>query len=62
VAHLAAYAHAPEKSTTCYTVEKRDLANKPCVFPFKYKGSVYNGCISRNDPDGRAWQDSSLIF
>ena len=28
---------------------------KPCVFPFKYKGKIYNGCITVNDPKAKAW-------
>ena len=45
----------PSQVSTCFAIEKRGLANKPCVFPFKYKGNVYNGCITKNDPDGKAW-------
>ena len=52
---LTDYTYSPEKSSTCITVEKRFLKNKPCVFPFKYKGNIYNGCITHNDPDGRSW-------
>ena len=52
---LVDYTYSPEKSSTCFTVEKRALEKKPCIFPFKYKGSVYKGCLTRNDPDSRKW-------
>ena len=40
-----------DPSGVCTTIEKRTLIRKPCIFPFKYKGRTYNGCITINDPD-----------
>ena len=39
----------------CTAIEKRTLVRKNCIFPFNYRGKIFNGCITLNDPDQRLW-------
>lgn len=37
----------------CRTTETERRSNQPCVFPWKYKGKMYDGC--KNENDGLRW-------
>lgn len=44
----------------CLVTEKRSLLPKPCKFPFKYQGRIFNGCIRLNDPAMRLWCSTEI--
>ena len=31
------------------------MENKPCIFPFKYKGKFYASCTKADTTNGKAW-------
>jgi len=44
-----------EAQESCKTTSGASV-NKPCIFPFKYRGVEYNRCILVNSsPDNKAW-------
>jgi len=42
------------REETCITTSGAS-ANKPCIFPFKYRGVQYNRCTLVDSPDNKAW-------
>ena len=43
--------HRRQFGGQCFALEKRTSVRKRCIFPFKYQGRIYNGCITKNDPE-----------
>ena len=39
----------------CEVIEEASGLEKPCVFPFTFRGVTYNDCTSEDDPDGNLW-------
>ena len=37
------------------TADSLGNKNASCVIPFKYNGTLKNGCTTEDDPDGRHW-------
>ena len=42
-------------SQNCTVKEISSGNEKPCVFPFIYKGKAHNICTDQDDPDGLSW-------
>ena len=55
--------NGPDKSivgNVCITESDSKVANAPCVFPFKHKGVVYEGCpVDRKDKT-RRWCSTKI--
>ena len=45
----------PLKAQDCSFTVGGANPNKPCAFPFKFKGQQYRTCTDYSDPDGKFW-------